>query len=78
MYDIPPRLSIAVPGQRPGSPAARAGIERGDIILEINGKAAETVRQFGEEMGRAEPDKGVLLCVRKQDRKPFLPFRLSD
>jgi len=37
---------VVVDDVRPGSPAERAGLERGDIIVEFDGEAVRSARQF--------------------------------
>jgi serine protease Do len=47
-----------------GSPAERAGIERGDVILEVNRQAVGSAAAFAKAVRSAEPGKSVLLLVR--------------
>ena len=47
-----------------GSPAERAGIERGDVILEANRQPVENAAAFVRVVRAAEPGKSVLLLVR--------------
>lgn len=47
-----------------GSPAERAGIERGDVILEANRKALRNAEAFVHVVRAVEPGKSVLLLVR--------------
>jgi len=47
-----------------GSPAERAGIERGDVILEANRQPVESAAAFTRTVRAAEPGKSVLLLVR--------------
>jgi len=47
-----------------GSPAERAGIERGDVILEVNRQPVGSAAAFVKIVRAAEPGKSVLLLVR--------------
>ncbi|MHB8835333.1 MAG: DegQ family serine endoprotease [Candidatus Methylomirabilia bacterium] len=47
-----------------GSPAERAGIERGNVILEANRQPVEDAAGFVRAVRAAEPGKSVLLLVR--------------
>ena len=58
---IPARLGKILPG----SPAENAGLQVGDWVLSVNGKAVADWTVFTEAV-RAQPDKTVLLEVRRQ------------
>ena len=47
-----------------GSPAERAGIERGDVIVEVNRQSVGDAAAFAKAVRSAEPGKSVLLLVR--------------
>ena len=49
----------------PGSPADQAGLQVGDLVLSVSGKAVADWHAF-TEMVRAQPDKTVLLEVKRQ------------
>jgi serine protease Do len=46
------------------TPAERAGIERGDVILEVNRQPVASAAGFAKAIRSAEPGKSVLLLVR--------------
>ena len=52
----------------PKSPAARKGIQAGDLILKVNRTDVASVKEFEEAMAKAEPGKGVRLLV-KNDKE---------
>ncbi len=54
-----------VVGIQPGSPADRAGIQRGDIILEINRNQVETAKDAKEQISKTEDRKSLLLLVKR-------------
>ena len=49
----------------PGSPADQAGLQVGDLVLSVSGKAVADWHAFTEVV-RAQPDKTVLLEVKRQ------------
>lgn len=56
-------------------PAARAGIEPGDVILAANGERVGSVEQLRARIERA--GKGIALLVRRGDRTLFVPVRIG-
>ncbi|MCD4706547.1 MAG: DegQ family serine endoprotease [Candidatus Sabulitectum sp.] len=54
----------------PGSPASAAGVQPGDLILEVNRKTVETVSEVGDELQRAVGD--ALLLVWRRGSTLFL------
>jgi serine protease Do len=47
-----------------GSPAERAGIERGDVVLEVNRQEVADAAAFAKLVRAAQPEKTLLLLVR--------------
>jgi len=56
-------------------PAARAGIETGDVLLAINGKPVQSVDQVKSVL--AGKPKSVALLVQRDGEKIFVPVRLG-
>lgn len=64
---------IKVVDVEPGSPAAFAELQRGDIILEANRKKVRTI----DDLKKAIKDvKSVLLLIKRNDRTIFLAMKL--
>ena len=61
--------------QNVAGPSARAGIERGDVVLAINGRAVESVDEIQKVLDK-EP-KSVALLVQRGDEKIFVPVKLG-
>jgi len=56
-------------------PAARAGIEPGDVILSANGERVGSVEQLRSQLGRS--DKRIALLIQRGDRRMFVPIRIG-
>jgi serine protease Do len=59
----------------PGGPAERAGIERGDVVVEVNRGAVEDAAQFAKLVRAAEPGKSLLLLVRSGGGTRFVAVK---
>ena len=56
---------LAISAVRPGSPAARAGLEPGDVLLRLNNQPLGSTDAFREALIAARTSKSVLLLVRR-------------
>ena len=56
-------------------PAARAGIQQGDLILAVNGKAIDSVDQLKSAVGKS--GKHIAVLVQRQDARIFVPIELG-
>lgn len=56
-------------------PAARAGVQRGDIILALNNQPVTTIEQFRQYLDRA--GKRFALLIQRGDARIFVPVRLE-
>jgi serine protease Do len=54
---------VVVQSVRPASPAEEAGIQPGDIIVEVNRKPAQSASQFANEMHQNRDGKDFLLLI---------------
>ncbi len=61
--------------QQATGPAAKAGIQRGDVILSVNGVPARSVEQVREALTKA--GKTVALLVQRGDSKIFVPVQIG-
>jgi serine protease Do len=62
---------VVVQNVRPGSPADDAGIQPGDVILEVNRKPADSASQFADEVHRGGEGKDILLLVWSKGNASF-------
>ena len=67
-----------VSGVVPGSAAAKAGIESGDVILKYNGQAIGRSGDLPALVGMAKPGEKVMLEIWRAGRKVELPVSLSE
>ena len=56
-------------------PAAEAGVQRGDVILGVNGRTVKTLRDLKEATGSA--GKTVALLIEREDAQIFVPIRIG-
>lgn len=54
------------------SPAAAAGLERGEIILEINQKPVKTVREFYDILEKIKAGSNILLLTKREKHTRFV------
>jgi serine protease Do len=61
----PGRGALAVAQVRPGSPAARAGLEPGDWVLRVNNQPLTSPDEFRDALVAARTSRSVLLLVQR-------------
>jgi serine protease Do len=62
----------------PDSPAAKAGLEAGDVIVAVNDEEVEDVRDLRLKVARAGPDSNVNLKVMRDGRERTVPVTLDE
>ena len=65
------RHGLVVQNVLEGSPAAEAGFERGDVIMEVNKKPVKSVSELRESVARSK-GSSMLFRVQRQDQSLFL------
>ena len=70
---------MEVSGVDPNSKAADQGLKRGDVIIEVNGKAVSTPDAVSDSIrdAREKGRKNVLLQVRSRDQQRFLALPIE-
>ncbi|HEY6070331.1 MAG TPA: trypsin-like peptidase domain-containing protein [Chthoniobacterales bacterium] len=57
--------------------AAQQGIEREDVITEVDGNPVTNVKSFREALNKADPKKGVLLYLDRKGSKTFAVLKAT-
>ncbi|MEM2352315.1 MAG: PDZ domain-containing protein, partial [Thermoproteota archaeon] len=68
-YDLPVEHGVLVANIVPGSPAHRAGVERGDIIVEFDGKRIDKIEDLQEILSKRTPGCECEVAVVRNLRK---------
>lgn len=62
---------VVVTSVEPGSSAADAGIQTGDVIQEVNRKSVKDVEDFSQKIAQAESQNNVLLLIQRGQNSLF-------
>ncbi len=62
----------------PGSPAARAGLQAGDVIRYVGDQRIATAQGLAEEIGEYRPGSQVELSIRRNGEKQTVSARLGS
>ncbi len=69
------KLRNGVQVEASDGPSARAGLQKGDIVLRIGDTDITSARQFDEVCARLDPQKMTAVLVRRGDNTQFVPMR---
>ncbi|NCW51755.1 MAG: PDZ domain-containing protein, partial [Betaproteobacteria bacterium] len=69
------RLRGGVQVDAADGPAARAGIQAGDLILSINNQDIVNLAQFNDLVAKLDRNRAVVALVRRGDSAQFVPIR---
>jgi len=58
-------------------PAARAGIQRGDVVIAVNGEEVESASQFKGLVDKAQPGKPLALLIQRGDNRIYVPVNVG-
>jgi len=61
-----------------GGQAARAGLRRGDVIVQVNDQDVKSIEQFNGLLTQFEKRKRVALLVKRGEGTLFLPLQLAE
>jgi len=62
----------------PGSPADKAGLQSGDVILELDGKPIETLGSFRSEITLMKPGQQITMKVRRDQKDITVKASISE
>jgi len=69
---------IVVTAVKPDSPAYRAGIQRGDVIREVNGVKVTNLEEYEKALGKSSGDQNLVrFLVRRGERNLFIAVRVD-
>ena len=66
---------VVVVGVEDGSLADEMGLQEGDVILEINRKRIDSLKDFDKAVKDGNLGKGILFHVNRKGRSFYLTFR---
>jgi len=69
---IEEQSGLIISDVKAGSPAAEAGIKRGEIIMEVNQKPVKNIKEFKEIIDKVEPGENILLLTRRDEHTRFV------
>ncbi|MFC1676060.1 Do family serine endopeptidase [Planctomycetota bacterium] len=69
---------VIVTSVEPDSPAAKVGIKPGLLIMEVNRKPVENIKQFNKAIKKAAKKNIVLLAITDGRRSFFAPLRFPE
>ena len=72
---IPPRSGALVADITPGGPASKAGVESGDIILSVNGKAIGSASELTRQVALARSGDVLKLEIRRGGKNRIIEVR---
>jgi S1-C subfamily serine protease len=67
-YKLAQKNGVLVTSVEADSPAAKAGLQAGDVVLKLDGKAIEDASDLREAVGAAEGGKEVTLSIQRDGR----------
>jgi serine protease Do len=76
--NVEPNSGVVVAEVSPDGAAARAGIQRGDVILEVNQEPVTKPGQVASIASKAKPGDVVLLRVKRGSTAAFIPVKIPE
>ena len=65
--DLPSDQGLIVSGVTPGSKADKAGMAKGDVILEVNRNKIESVNELKDQLAKSKKDEKVSVLVQRKN-----------
>jgi S1-C subfamily serine protease len=69
---------VVVMGVTPGAPAAKAGLERGDVIAKFDDRDIRTIRDFFQALAQHKPGDKIKLAVLRDGKSRDLSVTLAE
>lgn len=77
VYRLSRPVGAAVSRVEPGSPAEKAGVQLGDVIVGVDGKKVDSSGELMEILARSDPSKTVTLDVIRYGEAKKIPVKLG-
>ncbi len=77
-FDLGSAEGVLIESVEDESAADEGGIERGDIVLSINGKAVETANQFRIQIGNTIPGTSISLEIMRDGKRRTLDLAIGE
>ncbi len=77
-FNIPAGQGAFVVRVAPDSPAAKAGLREGDIVLQVNGRAVKNSRTLQNEIADSLPGSRMQLKVSRIGRQQLLTAQVAE
>jgi len=77
-YNLPTRSGVVLAGIVRGGPADEAELEEGDIIVQADGTAVETMEQLQREIRKKKPGEGLKLTIVRDGRRREASLMLQE
>ncbi|MBT8329451.1 MAG: DegQ family serine endoprotease [Desulfofustis sp.] len=74
---IEAQVGVAIVGVEPGSVAAEAGLRKGDIVIEVNREAVDSVSDVKKQLREADNKDKLLLLVQRDSGKFYVPLEME-
>ncbi|OHB75253.1 MAG: hypothetical protein A2Z34_07820 [Planctomycetes bacterium RBG_16_59_8] len=68
---------LSITGVVAGSPAEKAGLKAGDILVEVNGKAIDGDQAFAEAVLKTKPGDCLKICVKRGESRETVEVTLG-
>ena len=75
---LPQGSGVVIGDVTPDGPAAKAGVERGDVILEVNGMKVEDANQLRMKISMTPPGSSVDLKTLRNGSEKTLAVKLGE
>ena len=72
---IPKVEGVVIEQIEEGSVAHNAGLQKGDVIVEVNREKIRSESDYRTAMGKAKPDQGVLLLINRKGSMFFITLK---
>jgi serine protease Do len=67
---------LEIDGTRPGGPADKAGMQKGDVITAINGQAIQNIYDYMYRLAELKPGQTITVKVKRGDEVLELTLEL--